>query len=129
MKKRLIFITLGMSLLVLAALTLRPVTIPDDPADCLIAEGKVKHVFEGGPQDINIRLEGDPTMYYINRGMQYGLKLDSLKELLTGNQVTIRYPKHWTLLDPNGKVKHLSILEYNGEEIFNEIEIIKMRKS
>ena len=129
MKSRIIFITSGVLILTLAALTLRPVYIPDDPAECLVAKGKVAHIFEGGPQDINIRLEGDPTMYYINRGMNYGLEMDSLKELLIGNHVTIRYPKHWTLLDPNGTVKHLSILEFNGKELFNEIEIIKSKKS
>ena len=56
-----------------------------------------------------------------NRGLERGLNLEELQKELIGNNVTIRYPKHWTLLDPNNKIKHLSVLEYNGKEIFNEI--------
>ncbi|MDF1698624.1 MAG: hypothetical protein P1U56_22420 [Saprospiraceae bacterium] len=128
MKKRIFFYIFGFTFFILALLILRPVTIPSDPADCLVAEGKVVYIFEGGPQDINFRLEGDKTMYYINRGMDYGLNIDSLRNQLMGNDITIRYPKHWTLLDPKGRNKHLSILEFNGKELFNEIELIKNKK-
>ena len=128
MKKHHFYVILIFLLFVLAAMTLRPVIVPKDAKDCLVAKGKVVKVFEGGVKDVAFRLEGDNTMYYINRGLEHGLNLEELQQELTGNHVTIRYPKHWTLLDPNNKVKHLSILEYNGREIYNEIELYRIRR-
>ena len=124
MKKKYVYIFLCLLFFTLAAMIFRPVSIPKDAKDCLVVEGKVVRIFEGGPNDVNLRLEGDKTTYYINRGLEYGLVLEDLQKELTGNNVTIRYPKHWTPLDPNNKMKHLCILEYNGKEIFNEIELV-----
>lgn len=128
MKKHHIYVALIFILLALAAMTLRPVIVPKHASECLVAEGKVVKVFEGGVNDVAFRLEGDKTMYYINRGLEHGLNLEELQKELIGNNVIIRYPKHWTLLDPNDKVKHLSILEYNGREIYNEIEQYRIRR-
>ena len=124
MIKKYIFIFLGLSLFILAAMIFRPVSIPKDVKDCLVAEGKVVSVLEGGTNDVVFRLDGDKTKYYINRGLEYGLVLEDLQNELIGNKVTIRYPEHWTPLDPNNSIKHLCILEYNGKEIFNEIKLV-----
>lgn len=124
MKKKYIYLSIVLFLFTLAALTLRPVNIPKDPNECLVAQGKVVKVFEGGTNDVAFRLEGDKTVYYINRGLEYGLVLEELQKDLTGNNVTIRYPEHWTLLDPNNTIKHLCILEFNGKELFNEIKMV-----
>jgi len=124
MKKEYIFIFLGFFLFALAAMTLRPVTVPKDAKDCLVAKGKVIRVYEGGVKDVVFKLEGDKTTYYINRGLEQGLDLEELQQELVGNIVTIRYPIHWTILNPNNTSKHLSVLEYKGKEIFNEIDIV-----
>jgi len=124
MIKKYVYIFLGLSFFIFAAMIFRPVPIPKDAEDCLVAEGKVVSVYAGGPNDIKFRLEGDKTTYYINRGLEYGLVLEDLQKELTGNMVKIRYPKYWTPLDPNNSIKHLCILEYNGSEIFNEIELV-----
>lgn len=123
-----VFIFLGSILFILATLTLRPVNIPKDAKECLVAEGKVVSIYEGGIKDVSFRLEGDKTMYYINRGLEQGLDLEDLKEQLMGQNVTIRYPKHWTLLDPDNRVKHLCILEFEGKELYNEIEMVYGKK-
>ncbi len=115
---------LGVLVLVLFAIILRPVHIPKNPEDCLVAKGKVIQIYEGGIKDVVFKLEGDNTRYYINRGLEQGLILEELQQKLIGNNVTILYPKHWSLLDPNNTTKHLSVLEYNGEELFNEIKLI-----
>ena len=128
MKKHYIYVALVFILLAFAAMTLRPVIVPKDAKDCLVAQGKVVKVFEGGVKDVAFRLEGDKTMYYINRGLEHGLNLEELQKELIGNNVIIRYPKHWTLLDPKNRIKHLSILEYNGKEIYNEIEQYRIRR-
>lgn len=127
MKKKHLIVSSIIGLFALAFATLRPVIVPQNAEDCLVAKGKVIRIFEGGVNDVAFRLEGDKTMYYINRGLEQGLDLKELQDQLIGNDVTIRYPKHWTLLDPNNRIKHLSILEYNGVEIFNEIKLIALR--
>ena len=124
MKRTYLLLFVGFCFVVLAGMIFRPVSIPKDAADLLVAEGKVVTIFEGGTNDVAFRLQGDKTMYYINRGLEYGLNLEELQEKLTGNNVTIKYPKHWTLLDPKNRVKHLCILEYEGKELFNEINLV-----
>lgn len=124
MKRTYLFVFIGMCFLIFASMIFRPVSIPEDPSELLVAEGQVVKIFEGGTHDIAFRLKGDKTMYYINRGMEYGLNLEELQNELTGNNVTIKYPEHWTLLDPKNRVKHLCILEYNGKELFNEIKLV-----
>ena len=39
-----------------------------------------------------------------------------------GKEITIKYPHHWTPLDPNNKIKHLSKLYFEDEVIFSEVE-------
>jgi len=124
MVKKYFYIFLGLLLFILAAMIFRPVNIPKDAKYCLIAEGKVIRVSEGGTNDVVFRLEGDKTRYYINRGLEYGLVLEDLQKKLVGKNVTIRYPEHWTLLDPNNTIKHLCILEYDGQVIFDEINLV-----
>ena len=118
---------LALCFLILAALIFRPVPIPDNAEDCLVAEGRVTHIFEGGVKDVVFRLANDETTYYINRGLEQGLNLENLKETLIGNHVKILYPDYWTPLNPNSASRHLTILEYNGKDIYNEIALVKSR--
>lgn len=120
MKKKII---LGIVVvLFIAALSIfRPVPIvTEDKA--LIETGVVAKILEGGINDVVIRLKGNKRVFYINRGLESGLDLDDLKERLVGNEVTVKYPKYWTPLDWNNKIKHISKLELNEEVIFNEFK-------
>ena len=125
MKKTLIWPAIGVLFFILVFTTLRPVHIPDNPEELLVDSGRVIAIHEGGENDVVFRLENNKTRYYINRGLEYGLVLEDLQRDLIGNDITIRYPKHWTLLDPSNRIKHMSILEHNGQELFNEIDLIK----
>ena len=116
---------IGVCFLVLAILIFRPVPIPENAEDCLVAEGKVTQIFEGGVKDVVFMLENDETTYYINRGLELGLNLEDLQNTLIGNKVTILYPDYWSPLIPNSTSRHLTILEYNGKDIYNEIEWVK----
>ncbi|MEM9548058.1 MAG: hypothetical protein AAGA77_18905 [Bacteroidota bacterium] len=118
---------LGLFFIALFALVLRPVHIPENPDDCLVAKGKVIGIYEAGEHDVVFKLEDSKTRYYINRGLEQGLVLKELQKKLIGNTIVIRYPKHWTPLDPNNTTKHLSILEFEGQELYNEIDLIHNR--
>jgi len=128
MKKKYIFIALVVLFFAFAALTFRPVIVPENVNECLVAEGKIINIFEGGVKDIVFKLEGDKTTYYINRGLEHGLNLADLRRQLIGNNVIIRYPKPWTSIGFNNSSMHLSVLEYNGNELYNEIELIYGKK-
>ena len=60
--------------------------------------------------------------FYINRGLENGLELNNLKEKLIGNSIVVKYPKYWTPLDWNDKIKHISKVEFNNEILFNELK-------
>jgi hypothetical protein len=105
----------------LLILTLRPVPIPNEK-ECLITKGKVIKIFAGGVKDVVFDLQGIKKVYYINRGLERGLDLQKLKDELMNNEVIIKYPRHWTPLDPTNYIKHISKIEFKGKTIFTEID-------
>ena len=106
-------------LFIVAIFIFRPVPIvTEDKA--LVETGVVAKIKEGGVKDVVIRLKDNNRIFYINRGLEKGLDLEDLSGRLIGNEVTVKYPKYWTPLDWNDKIKHISKLEINGEVIFDE---------
>ena len=119
MKK--IFICFALLFFLIAVLIFRPVPIvTEDKA--IVVKGNVSGIYESGIKDVSFKLKDNPTIYYINRGLENGLHLDSLKAQLIGEEVTIKYPSYWTPLDWDNRIRHLSKLEWNGEVIFNELK-------
>jgi len=123
MKKKIVkftLITVGLLFFITAALIFRPVPIvPEDRA--IVKRGVVSDIYSNQGNDIVFLLEGDQRRFYINRGLENGLELADLKNRLIGNPVVIKYPKYWTPLDWDNRIRHLSKLEYDGEIIFNEL--------
>jgi hypothetical protein len=101
-------------------LALRPVPIPEEK-DCLITTGRVVQVYESGTKDITIRLQNADETFYINRGLEAGLDMKKLRADLAYNVITIKYPDHWTPLDPSGSTRHVSKIELDGKTIFTEL--------
>ena len=107
-------------LVVLGVLILRPVPIlPEE--ELTVAEGTVALIFDGGSKDIMFKLQESPDYFYINRGLEQGYTIGSLRDLLIGQVVVIKYPKYWSLIG-NDDVHHLSKLEFEGETIFSELD-------
>ena len=119
-KKRIFQVAL-LSFFILLIFAFKPVPIPAE-ANCKVMEGTVSKVFEGGEKDVVFLLHENDVAYYINRGLELGLTLESLRYQLKGKKVTIKYPKYWTPLDPYNKTRHISKLESDGEVIFTEVE-------
>ncbi|NNE29337.1 MAG: hypothetical protein HKN16_06860 [Saprospiraceae bacterium] len=116
-----ILLGFGILLFIGALLVFRPVPIVKEEK-ALTKLGTVERIYEGGVKDVVFRLEGDPTRYYINRGLENDLNLETLRADLLGKNVTIKYPKYWTPLDPKNCIRHLSKLEFEGRVIFNELK-------
>lgn len=107
--------------LVAAILVLRPVPIPDEK-DCISLTGTVARIYEDGTHDIFFRLNGQERIFYVNRGLERGLDLKSLRATLTNQEVVIKYPRYWTPLDPGNLSRHISKIEYEGETVFSELD-------
>jgi len=104
----------------IAVFTVRPIPIVKE-RDAVSAIGVVAQISEGPSNDVIIQLQGDATIYYINRGLENGLELNVLQERLTGQPVTLKYPNYWTPLDWNRTTRHISKLEFQGDVLFNEL--------
>jgi len=99
-------------------LSFRPVPahVPED--QLLTHTGIVKHLSVAGTHDVLIAFENSPITFYVNRALEKGIVFDAIQEELIGNAVTVKYPKHWSLLDPKGQHKSTSIIEVSGQRIF-----------
>lgn len=122
--KKIIKITLvsfSLIVLIIAVLIFRPVPIVTEK-NTISESGIVKEIYTNKGNDIIFILENVQRRFYINRGLEMGLELTDLKKRLIGNSIVVKYPKYWTPLDWNDKIKHISKVEFNHEILFNELK-------
>lgn len=100
--------------------TFRPISNVG-PNDVVPVSGKVTVIYEGSGSDIYITIENIERPFYINRGLQLGLNLDSLNEQVLNKTVTLHCINRWTPFTTDGIHPHISKLQLNGQVIFNEI--------
>lgn len=117
--KKFALILFGMFAFLSFALIFTPVPIVCED-NAIVETGTVKSIYEGGENDVVIVLDETTRRFYVNRGLENGLDLESLQSQLMGHKVVLKYPKYWTPLDWNNTIKHLSKIEFEGEVIFNE---------
>ena len=123
MKKvsKIIFISFSLLFFIVAVLIFRPVPIVTEK-NTISESGIVKEIYANKGNDIIFILENVQRRFYINRGLENGLELTDLKKRLIGNSIVMKYPKYWTPLDWNDKIKHISKVEFNHEILFNELK-------
>ena len=122
--KKIIKITLvsfSLIILIIAVLIFRPVPIVSE-SNAISEIGIVREIYSNKGNDIIFVMENTDSRFYINRGLENGLELNNLKEKLIGNSIVVKYPKYWTPLDWNDKIKHISKVEFNNEILFNELK-------
>jgi len=108
-------------LLVLVVMSLIPIHNPT-LEDSKITTGKVELIVEeGGPFDIQVHLDNDDRIYYINRGAENALDPAELNKTLAGYEIELHYANHWTPLDPFGKMKHITRISQDGNVFYDEI--------
>jgi hypothetical protein len=112
----------GVLCFALAVMLFRPVPIlPENKL--MVMKGKVIEIYEGGVNDINFKLEGRKEIFYVNRGLERGLRLLELRARLINKNIIIKYPDHWSLLNFNKGIVHISKIEHEGRTIFTEIKL------
>lgn len=102
-------------------LIFRPVPIVSE-SKAIAENGIVSEIYSNKGNDIILVMENKERRFYINRGLENGLELNNLKDILIGNSIVVKYPKYWTPLDWNNSVRHISKVEFNGEVLFNELK-------
>ncbi len=112
---------LAIAFIGLLLLVLRPVPIPLEK-DCLIKKGVVLEVYEAGTNDVVFKLQDQQQQFYVNRGLERGLELNKLRTELISKEITIKYPKYWTPLNPFNSSRHISKVEHEGRTVFSELE-------
>ncbi|MDP2412338.1 hypothetical protein [Daejeonella sp.] len=120
MKRKYFAISAGLIALITVILSLRPVPILAEK-DCLVLKGTVLKIYESGVKDVVIELSGNNQKFYVNRGLQRGLNLKELQAKLTGSEIILKYPDHWTPLDPGKSIIHISKIEHEGQTVFTEL--------
>lgn len=123
MSKRLkvIFYTCVLLFFGLFFLIFRPVPIVEEER-AIVEKGVVTQLYGTAGNDIVLVLKNTKRRFYINRGLENGLKIDTLTKKLMGKEITLKYPKYWTPLDWNHEVKHISKLAFENEVLFNELK-------
>ena len=86
------------------------------PEDCEIVEARIVRISEGGVKDIVFHsTNGD--YFYINRGLEQGLNLEELNNLVLNKSVTLHLAK---VLGGSVVSEHISQLTLNDSIIYTE---------
>lgn len=118
---KIIILSLSLIILIIGFLIFRPVPIVSE-RNAISKKGIVTNIYSNKGNDVIFILKNTNRRYYINRGLENGLKINNLKEKLIGNVIIIKYPKYWTPLDWNNAVRHISKVEFKDEILFNELK-------
>ena len=118
MKKILLYFSTVALLAVIAAIfLLKSFTInKPEPVDCDVLNVKIVQIEEGTSHDIVFKDE-DFGSFYINRGLERGLNLDSLKTQVLNKTVTLHLAKIMGGLVPSD---HIAQLKVGGDTLFTE---------
>ena len=87
------------------------------PEDCVIETAKIIKISEGSSYDIVFHDDGT-DYYYINRGLERGLNLDSLNAKVLNKTVTL----HLVKVLGGITSEHISQLAIGDEIIFTEFD-------
>lgn len=109
----------GIILAILLFLEFRPIYSPQRD-ECATVNDTITYVGGGGVNDIVFKLNNDPSVYYINRGTEKGLSIDSLSVGFKNKMATITFINHWRPLGFNTKVKHITEIQQGDSVYYSE---------
>ena len=118
MKKIVVSTSIGLSSILACVLLLKSCIVQNPkPKDCEVIAVKITKITEGGIKDIVFHDEGT-DFYYINRGLERGLNLDSLKTKVLNKTVTL----HLAKVIGGITSKHISQMALGDDIIFTEFK-------
>ncbi|EDP71119.1 hypothetical protein FBALC1_01507 [Flavobacteriales bacterium ALC-1] len=117
-KSTFIIAGIGIALFILVTLMLKSCIIQNTkPEECVVIDVKVTKITEGGVKDIVFHDDGT-DFYYINRGLEQGLNLDTLKTKVLNKTVTLHLAKVLGGITS----EHISQLALDDEIIYTEFD-------
>ncbi|MCB0446074.1 MAG: hypothetical protein KDD03_00910 [Gelidibacter sp.] len=102
--------------LVVFVLSTSCIIVNTQPDECEVVTVKITKIKEGPSYDIVFYGDGTNN-YYINRGLEQGLNLDSLNAKVLNKTVTLHLAKLFY-----GTSKHIAQMAINDEVIFTEFD-------
>ncbi|WP_299524817.1 hypothetical protein [Winogradskyella sp.] len=117
--KKIVFSTIiGLSLIIACFLLLKSCIIQNPkPEECEVIDVKITRITEGSSYDIVFHDDGT-DFYYINRGLERGLNLDSLKTKVLNKTVTLHLAKVMGGITS----EHISQMALGDDIIFTEFQ-------
>ncbi|NQX76810.1 hypothetical protein [Gilvibacter sp.] len=104
-------------LILLGYLALKLFVIEDtQPEDCVVKEIKITAIDEGSSYDIFFTADNGER-YYINRGLEQGLTLNSLKKMALNRTASVHLAKFAV-----GVSNHIAQLQVGDSIIFTEFD-------
>jgi len=87
---------------------------------CETVSGAFESVRLASGADIELRLAGDPHVYYIDRGAERGVDAARWSERLTGHDVELQViARSWSPLDPRHLMAAVAQVSESGEVLFS----------
>lgn len=116
-KSTIIYMILAFCVGFFGLVAIMSLTIKDPkPEKCVVETKKIVKITVGSSNDIVLSDDGTDH-YYINRGLEYGLNLDSLNAKVLNKTVTLHLPKLWL-----GTSEHIAQLAVGDEIIYTEFD-------
>ncbi|MEM6701833.1 MAG: hypothetical protein AAF690_03965 [Acidobacteriota bacterium] len=99
MRKTLFSIAVSVALFI-AYLPFTVIRAPETREQCEAVRGVIAEVSSPCCEDIELRLQGDGRAFHVNRGLERGLELAELEELVGQTAEILVGPSPWTPFDP-----------------------------
>jgi len=108
----------ALALFTLCVLAILPVPQPVR-GRCDIVTGTLESVRVTRGADVELRLAGDPHVYYVDRGGERGVDAALWRERLTGHAVELQTIRRtWSPLDPRHRMAPVAQVAEGGEVLF-----------
>ncbi len=115
-----VFASLGILVFIIILLLLKSCIIQNPkPEECAVIDVKITKITEGTSYDILFHDDGT-DFYYINRGLEQGLNLDSLKTKVLNKTVTL----HLAKIAGGITSEHISQLALGNDIIYTEFSAV-----
>ena len=88
------------------------------PEECAVVQSKIVKITEGSSYDIVLHSEND-DFFYINRGIEAGLNIDSLRQKILNKTVTLHLAR---LFAGTVTSEHIAQLAVNDKILYTEFK-------
>ncbi len=92
--------------------------IPEE--QCVTMTGFVTEISEGGASDAIFRIEGNQSLFYINRGLDKKFTLADLQKQVLGKKAKFYFSGHNPILMSDIPARHIRKMEVDDQLFYSE---------